>query len=279
MDEGDASPTGPKRLLQAAAAVALVLLVFFIVSAADDGGEETVTAASSVSRPADLPRGPPPEGEPTGDATSEREPMAVPTGPAGSPVVQVREGRSVAILDSPGGKLVAKQGDETEFGSPTVFSVQRQKGRWLGISTQLVPNGQLGWIRDGSRDLRAGSVDHSVLVDLSERSALLLEGGERIRSWEVTIGAPGSETPTGTFAVTDTIRGGLNPAYGCCAVALSATQPNIPQGWAGGDRIAFHGTYGPIGAALSKGCVRSANRDVSALLETAPLGTPVTIRE
>ena len=48
---------------------------------------------------------------------------------------------------------------------------------------------------------------------------------------------------SGRFAVTDTFRGELNEAaYGCCALALSATQPSLPSGWFGGNRIAIHGT-------------------------------------
>ena len=95
----------------------------------------------------------------------------------------------------------------------------------------------------------------------------------------MTVGSPSTPTPTGTFSVTDTFRGSLNPSYGCCALALSATQPNLPTGWAGGNRIAIHGTDGPLGQAISSGCIRSSDDDLKALIGTVPLGTPVTIRE
>ena len=212
-------------------------------------------------------------------AASGDAPAAARPATRGGPIVAVRRGKRVEILDAPGGDLVARQGDETEFGSPSVFSVIRRTDRWVGVSTALLPNGEVGWIRADAAKLRAGYVDYSVVVDLSERSARLFRGASQVRSWPVTIGAPGSETPTGTFAVTDTFRGGLNPVYGCCAVALSATQPDVPSGWLGGNLIAFHGTGGPLGEAASHGCLRSADRDVNALLETVPLGTPVRIRE
>ncbi len=99
-----------------------------------------------------------------------------------------------------------------------------------------------------------------------------------MRSFQVSVGAADSPTPTGKFAVTDTFRGGLASAYGCCAVALSATQPNLPSGWLGGNRIAIHGTDGALGVAVSHGCVRAADEDVSALIDVLPLGSPVTIR-
>ena len=222
-----------------------------------------------------------------GAAEVEPEPDGAPAGaePGSSPVdltspiVWVRGGESVAVLDAPAGERIAKQGDETEFGSPSVFSVQRQRDGWIGVSTPLSANGELGWIRADSRELRAGRVEHAILVDLSERVARLYETGAQVRSWVVTVGSESSPTPIGTFAITDTFRGGLNPAYGCCAVAISATQPNLPADWPGGNRIAFHGTGGPLGVAASLGCLRSEDRDLKALLETVPLGTPVTIRE
>ena len=67
-------------------------------------------------------------------------------------------------------------------------------------------------------------------------------------------------------------RGDLNPAYGCCAVALTATQPNLPADWPGGNRIAIHGTDAPLGEAASHGCIRSADEDVSRLVDTVPPG-------
>jgi lipoprotein-anchoring transpeptidase ErfK/SrfK len=93
------------------------------------------------------------------------------------------------------------------------------------------------------------------------------------------VGAPDSSTPTGRFAITDTFRGNLNPAYGCCALAITARQPNLPSGWMGGNRIAIHGTLGPLGAAVSHGCVRAADDDVNALVNRTPLGSPVFIRQ
>jgi hypothetical protein len=195
------------------------------------------------------------------------------------PVIWVRRGRQVEIRTAPGGgDLVDRAGKRTEFGSPTVFGVVRRSGEWAGVSTQLRPNGRLGWIRLDRRRLGAGWTRISVVIDLSERRAELRRGPAAVRAFAVTVGAPGTETPTGRFAVTDTLRGGLNPAYGCCALALSATQPNTPSGWLGGRRIAIHGTSEPLGIAASLGCVRAADADVAKLVSRVPLGTPVFIR-
>ncbi len=104
------------------------------------------------------------------------------------------------------------------------------------------------------------------------------KAGESRFEFPVTVGAPGSDTPTGHFAVTDTFTDLDSAAYGCCAVALTANQPDLPSGWLGGERIAIHGTSGPLGVAASHGCVRAADDDVAKLIRRVPLGTPVFVR-
>ena len=201
-----------------------------------------------------------------------------PERPPEKPYVAVRNGAEVAIRSAPAGAVVTSAGDRTEFGSPTVFSVDRVRGRWLGISTADVPNGSLGWVYADPDKVTGGYTDYRIVADLSRHVSRLWQGSHLLRRWSVTVGSPNTPTPTGAFAVTDLFRGGLNPAYGCCAVALSATQPNLPTGWSGGDRIAIHGTDGPLGVDASNGCIRSRDEDVSALVDMVPLGTPVRIR-
>lgn len=291
MDERRSSPAAFSVLLiQAVTVLAPILAVAALFVYLGSGDDDRVSPTSVVevsagavpaSASADSGSAPRAEGgaSPHEVAQSESEAFDEPPVEEPSPTVWVRSGRRVEILDAPGGQIVARQGDETEFGSPSVFAVRRSTDGWVGVSTPKLPNGEIGWISADPRVLRAGSVDYAVSVDLSDRSATLLEGGLPVRSWQVTVGAPGTDTPTGSFGVTDTFRGGLNAAYGCCAVALSATQPNLPSGWLAGNRIAFHGTDGSLGEAASSGCIRSADEDVSELVDTVPLGTPVRIRQ
>ncbi len=195
------------------------------------------------------------------------------------PVIWVRVDHRVALRTEPGGgELVKRIGRRTEFGSPSVFGVVDQRGNWAGVTTTLLPNGRVGWIKLDPKRIEAGWTSYSIVVDVSDRRAALLEGGESRLSFPVTVGAPGSDTPTGRFAVTDTFTRLHSAAYGCCAVALSATQPNLPSGWLGGNTIAIHGTAGPLGVAASHGCVRAADADVAKLVRRIPLGTPVFVR-
>jgi len=197
----------------------------------------------------------------------------------GQPIVWLRHGEQTPLRTAPGGKVVKRVGWRTAFGSPTVFAVFAHRGRWAGVSTQLLPRGKLGWVKLDPSRLRAGWTRYSIDVDLSSRTARLRLGKRLVRSFTVTVGAAPSPTPTGRFAITDMFRGNLNPAYGCCALATTATQPDLPSGWLGGNRIAIHGTTGPVGVAISHGCIRADNGDVSALVSHVGLGTPVTVHQ
>lgn len=197
----------------------------------------------------------------------------------GQATVYPRRGAVVRLHDKPDGEVVERAGHATEFGSRTVFAVAEQRGEWVAVLTAFVENGEPLWLRLDPRKLRAGRVTTRIEVDLSDYRADVYVRDKRLRSFAVSIGMPTATTPTGSFAVTDTFRGGLNAAYGCCAVALTARQVNLPSGWLGGDRIAIHGTDGPLGAQVSHGCVRADDQDVSFLVDRIPPGTPVTIRQ
>ena len=65
-------------------------------------------------------------------------------------------------------------------------------------------------------------------------------------------------------------------AYGCCVLALSGHQPNLPSTWTGGDRLAIHGGGG-IGSAVSTGCPHARTADLLYMMRALPLGTHVII--
>jgi L,D-transpeptidase-like protein len=212
-------------------------------------------------------------------APAERRP---PSRRRGYPVLQVRAGRSVKLRREPGGRTVARVAAVTEFGSPAVLSVAGTRGNWLAVVSPELPNGTLGWVRKGDAAVRPGAgAGVSISVDLSERSLELRKGRRLLRRVRVAVGRPGSDTPTGRFAVTDKLAGSrYGPYYGCCILALSGKQTNTPPGWRGGNRIAIHGTNAPgsLGQASSAGCLRASDADLRALMRRAPLGTPVFVR-
>lgn len=190
--------------------------------------------------------------------------------------------RPLALRTRPGGPVASTLAPATEFGSPRVVSVAARRGRWLGVVTPDLPNNELAWVRRDDPALRGARVGYSLHADLSERRLELRKDGRVVKRLPVAIGRPGSDTPTGRFAVTDKLRGsGFGPYYGCCVLALSGHQPNTPPGWTGGDRLAIHGTDSPatVGQPASAGCLRAADADLEVLMRRVPLGTPVVIRD
>ena len=188
---------------------------------------------------------------------------------------------SVALREKPRGPAVVRVGSTTEFGSPRVLAVAARRGDWLGVVATERPNNRLGWVRRGNSALKLRRTGWSLHADLSDRTLTLRRDGRRVHRLRVAIGRPGSETPTGRFAVTDKLSGSsYGPYYGCCILALSGHQPNTPPGWTGGNRLAIHGTDAPstIGMAASAGCLRASDANLRPLMAKVPLGATVFIR-
>lgn len=210
----------------------------------------------------------------------EPELAPVPANP-GRLVVRPRAGGQVVVRARPRGPVVARLGAQTEFGSPTTLLVSQRRGRWLGVVTTHVPNGRLGWVDSRADALATSRTRVRVTIDLSARRLVVRRGDRVLRRMTVGIGRARSPTPVGRFAVTDKLPGArYGSYYGCCILALSAHQPNLPAGWTGGDRIAVHGTNDPgsIGAASSAGCPRARDADLRYLMRVVPLGAPATVR-
>jgi hypothetical protein len=196
--------------------------------------------------------------------------------PSGHLIAYVRS--PVALRARPGGRVVERVSSRTSFGSPQALSVVRSRhGRWLAVSTPELGNGRLAWVDARAGGLRFARTRLELDLDLSQRLVALRAGSHVLRRFVVGVGRPDSPTPTGRFSVTDKLSGPAYSAYyGCCILALSATQPNLPAGWSGGNRIAIHG--GPTGGAVSAGCIHAADDDLRYLMRLVPLGTPVLIR-
>jgi hypothetical protein len=193
-------------------------------------------------------------------------------------IAHIREGEKVDLRAAPGGPVLAKLGDETEFGSPVSFSVVETKPGWLGVTAPELPNGELGWIaRDPSR-VDVYWTRFSLHASLSGRDLELRYGHRVVGRFAVTVGGPGTETPPGRYGITDGVSFDESPYYGCCALALSGHQyAALPSGWIGGNRLAIHGTPGEVGGAESLGCIRATDATMRYLFARVPLGTPVFI--
>jgi hypothetical protein len=194
------------------------------------------------------------------------------------PIATIRSGHRIALHASPGGRVVTSVGDRTEFGSMRVFWIERVQRGWFGVPAPELPDGELAWIRDNRFAIDVSQTSFWIDADVSRQTLELHYGDRLLDRFPITVGSPSSPTPLGDYSVTDGVVGkGLGPWYGCCALALSGHQPNLPPGWIGGNRMAIHGTPGSIGGANSHGCLRASDPNMISLFARVPLGAPVFI--
>jgi hypothetical protein len=204
--------------------------------------------------------------------------------PPGRGFILARVRANVLVYDRPNGRPFARLRPTTPFDGPRTLGIARvrDKRRWLGVHSPVLENDQIGWIQNDPKKLGLSRTRISLRVDLSHTRIDLRRGRRTLRTIPIAIGAAGTSTPAGRFQVTDKMPASRFPAgpYGCCIIPLSARQPNLPAGWAGGDRIAIHGTTRPetIGTAASNGCLRASDADLRTLMRDVPVGAPVFIR-
>jgi hypothetical protein len=194
-------------------------------------------------------------------------------------ILHVRGRERVSLRVKPGGKVAARVGSRTRFGSAQTLTVAERRGRWLGVTTSERPNGRLAWVDGRSSALEEHRTRVSLRVDLSSRR-LTLSNGRARRNVQVGVGGASSPTPTGRFAITDKLAGArYRGAYGCCVLAMSGRQERTPPGWRGGNRLAIHGSSSPGDfTGSSAGCLRADSRALRKLMRSVPLGTPVFVR-
>ena len=218
---------------------------------------------------------------PPADGWRPVKPKPVTRTPTGNLIARVRNGAPLALYDRPFGRVITRVGATTRFGSQRSFGVvTTRRGRWLAVTEAGVGGNRVVWVDASARGLSYSRTRFRLEVDLSSRMLTLSRDGTVVRRMTVGVGRNGSPTPTGTFAVTDKLAGGnFSASYGCCILALSAIQSNLPAGWTGGNRIAIHGTLSAdFGQAVSAGCVHARDADLRYLMRSLPLGTPVVIR-
>jgi lipoprotein-anchoring transpeptidase ErfK/SrfK len=251
---------------RAGAAAAAAALALALGGCAEDGASsaEGAPPVRPVPRAASaLERGAPPP----------RAPGAGPVGPVGARVL-----RRTLLRTRPHGPVIRALSTRTNWRSYRVLAVVARRPGWLGVLTHLRGNGRAAWIPADAAELVREP--YALEADLSARRMLVRHEGRVVRRIPVAVGRPGSPTPTGRYAITDALELRRGSAYGCCAFALTGRQPNVPQGWTGGDRLAIHGTSDPasIGTAASAGCLRAPEADLRWMLARLPLGTVLRIR-
>jgi L,D-transpeptidase ErfK/SrfK len=134
----------------------------------------------------------------------------------------------------------------------------------------------------------APAQDESKVVKLvlkrSERRVYVYEGEKVVSSYRVAVGKAGWETPLGTFKVLSMEENPIFKSFKSGRIIEPG--PDNPLGvrwigiWTDGKtQLGFHGTNEPelIGQAVSHGCIRMHNKDVTKLYGQVKEGTVVTV--
>lgn len=198
------------------------------------------------------PLGNPPSTE--GSPTSSTSPQFLQPGIQESPPFEAQDGKpAIAIVIPPDPSLY----------QPTLPP--------LGDSTYYLP------------------VDTNVLgmrlvVRLSQRRVYLYKQDQVVASYPIAIGKPGWETPVGEYRVFNMEKNPIFKSFKSGRIIKPG--PDNPLGvrwigiWTDGKtQLGFHGTNEPelIGHAVSHGCIRMLNKDVTALFDQVAIGTPVRV--
>jgi hypothetical protein len=187
--------------------------------------------------------------------------------------------RSTVLYREPGGAKRLRITPHTEWGSARILGVVSQRGDWLGVQASELKNGEIAWIRRAQTTLDC--VSWSLHADLSKRTLQVRHDGRTVRKLNVAIGRKDNPTPKGRFTVTDRLQvTSTGSPYGCCVLALTGHQTDLPPYWPGGDRLAVHATNdeSSIGQPVSLGCMRAESDEARWLINHIPLGSPVFIR-
>ncbi|MEA2400498.1 MAG: hypothetical protein QOK00_901, partial [Thermoleophilaceae bacterium] len=185
---------------------------------------------------------------------------------------------STTLYREPGGDKRLRITPRTEWGSTRVLGVVSQRGEWLGVQASELKNGEIAWIPRSKTTLDC--VSWSLHADLSKRILLVRHGGSTVRKLNVAIGRKDNPTPQGRFTVTDRLQvTSPGSPYGCCVLALTGHQTDLPPYWPGGDRLAVHATNdeSSIGQPVSLGCMRAESAEARWLINHIPLGSPVFV--
>lgn len=149
---------------------------------------------------------------------------------------------------------------------------------WHEVLLPVRPNGSTGWIR--TSDVNLATHNYRIRVDLADYRLRVFENGVTIFDTVVGVASNNTPTPGGTYYITELLAPTTpNGPYGPFAYGLSGFSEVFETFNGGPGQLGIHGTNSPetLGTAVSAGCIRLHNEDVSRLATFLPLGVPVTV--
>ncbi|MEV1330617.1 L,D-transpeptidase [Micromonospora costi] len=239
-------------------------------SSAEQLPEETVPPAAPA--PAGLPV-----------ITYDPAPAGFPDDPAALDTTPLTEGlhptRKIAAYDAPGGRPIA-------YLAPTISEVEVTMpiaDRRAGWTAVLVPsaNRKLAWLPPGG--FTTVPLRDQIVVERRQHRLTWYRAGRAVRTWEVSLGQRGQETPLGrTFVL------GRTPppqdVYGGVDIYALGAVPDDPDSVPDnlrGAHIGLHTWYhdGELGENTTNGCIRVTRSGQRELLAEVRPGSSVVVVE
>ncbi|WP_336922251.1 L,D-transpeptidase [Aquipuribacter sp. SD81] len=187
----------------------------------------------------------------------------------------------VVVRDAPDGDETHRLANPNTTGAPLTFLLAADGAAtgepgWYEVHLPVRPNGSTGWVAAADVDL--ARVPYRLVMDVQGNELTLLEDGMAVRVMPAASGTGDTPTPTGLFFLTELLVP-TNAGYGPYAYGLSAYSEVLTSFGGGPGQIGLHGTddAGSVGRAVSHGCIRLSDDDITFLAETLPLGTPIEI--
>ena len=215
------------------------------------------------------------------------EPNPVAPLPAYASLVAVATGPEIAVYDRPDAAASRRTLPNPWRVDPQrpaavveqVFLVEdRRADGWVHVLLPVRPNGSTGWVR--ATDVTIHSVAYSVKVELHAHQITVYDRGAILYRGAVANGKPSTPTPTGRYYVRVLIKA-TNPhtVYGPYAYGLSSHSDALSSFDGGDAEIGLHGNddASVLGHAVTHGCIRMDNAEITKLATLLPLGTPVDI--
>ena len=186
----------------------------------------------------------------------------------------------ISVYKAPRGAFLRYLSNRTPLGSlRTLLVTAKRSDGWLQVLLPVRPNGTRAWIRASS--VITITTPMRIVINTTYHTLTLLRAGSVVARFPVAVGKSTTPTPKGLFFVADKIETGQPyGAFGPYALGLSGYS-NVLLSFDGGDGVVgIHGTNvdSSVGHAVSHGCVRMHNRDVTTLYKRIWLGTPVVVR-
>ena len=187
---------------------------------------------------------------------------------------------SVDVFDAPRGSVVTSLANPIPSGGPLVFLAEDLQDAWYHVLLPLRPNGSTGWVRAIDTEITAHNF--RMLVELDAFRLTIFDRGNDVFGATVGVTRDNTPTPGGRYYLTELLRPTVpDGVYGKFAYGLSGYSEVLEEFNGGPGQLGVHGTNSPetIGTAVSSGCIRLHNDDITEIVEEIglPLGTPVEV--